>query len=101
MTDKTKTILRLVYHVVVTAALILAAACLIYGCVSIYQTGPNPEDDPFTREVVAATFAPIAPIIWSAVGVAVLGFVLHPLLPQNPTPKDIIKSLRSYIALTF
>ena len=87
MTDKIKNILRLVYHVTVTAALLLAAACLIYGCVSIYQTGPNPEDDPFTREVVAATFAPIAPIIWAAVGVAVLGFVLHPLLPQAPTPK--------------
>ena len=87
MTDKTKKIIRLVYHVVVTAALVLAAACLIHGCVSIYQTGPNPEDDPFTREVVAATFAPIAPIIWASVGVAVVGFVLHPMLPQNPAPK--------------
>ena len=87
MTDKTKKVLRLTYHVAVTAALIVAGLCLIYGCVRIHLSGPNPTDDPFTRASIAAQFASIAVPVWVCVGIVALGFVLHPLLPAAPAPK--------------
>lgn len=87
MTDKCKKTLRVAYHVAITAALVVAGVCLIAACVAIYRTGPNPGDQPFSREVVAAAFAPIALPVWICLGLAVLGFVLHPLLPENPAPK--------------
>lgn len=87
MTDKTKKVLRLTYHVAVTAALIVAGLCLIYGCVRIHLSGPNPTDDPFTRASIAAQFASIAVPAWVCVGIVALGFVLHPLLPAAPAPK--------------
>ena len=87
MNDKTKTMLRLFYHALVTIALVVAAALLIYACVAIYRTGPNPGDAPFTREVVAAAFSAIAGPVWICVGIVAVGIVLHPLLPPAPAPK--------------
>ena len=87
MTDKSKKILRLAYHIAVTAALVVAGVLLLCACVAIYRSGPNPGDQPFTREVVAQHFAPIALPVWISVGLAVLGFVLKPLLPDAPAPK--------------
>jgi len=83
MTDKSKKILRLAYHIAVTAALVVAGVCLMAACVAIYRTG----DHPFTREVVAQHFAPIALPVWVCVGLVALGFILHPLLPAAPAPK--------------
>lgn len=83
MTDKTKKILRLAYYIAVTAALVVAGVCLMAACVAIYRTG----DHPFTREVVAQHFAPIALPVWISIGLAVLGFILRPLLPESPAPK--------------
>ena len=87
MTDTTKKILRTAYYTAVTLALVVAGACLMAACLAIYRSGPNPGDQPFTREVVAAHFAPIALPVWLSVGVAALGFVLKPLLPAPAAPK--------------
>ena len=87
MTEKSKKAVRLAYHIAVTVALVTAGVLLMAACLAIYRSGPNPGDQPFTREVVAAHFAPIALPVWIAVGVAVLGFILHPLLPDAPAPK--------------
>ena len=87
MTDKNKTILRLFYHALVTVALVAAALLLIYACVAIYRSGPNPGDAPFTRDVVAAAFSAIAGPVWICIGIVAVGIVLHPLLPPAPTPK--------------
>ena len=77
MTEKQRTIVRLVYFCLVTAALLAAAACLTGACVSIYRTG----DHPFSREAVAAAFAPIAVPVFVCLGLVAVGFILHPLLP--------------------
>ena len=52
MNEKTKKVLRAVYAVLITAALIVAGLCLIVACVGIYRSG----DRPFSREAVAAAF---------------------------------------------
>ena len=87
MSDTTKKILRIAYYAAVTLALVVAGVCLMAACLAIYRSGPNPGDQPFTREVVAAHFAPIALPVWLSVGVAALGFILRPLLPDAPAPK--------------
>ncbi len=68
---------RVVYYTLVTIALLAAALCLMVACVQIYRTG----DHPFTREVVAAAFSRVAVPIYVSLGLVVVGFVLHPLLP--------------------
>ena len=72
MTDKTKSLLRLCYHVAVTAALAVAGVLLMVACVGIYRL--NPDGHPFTREVVAQHFAPIALPVYLCAALAVLGF---------------------------
>lgn len=84
MTDKTRKILRLTYYTAVTVALVVAGVCLMAACLTLYRSGG---ESPFTRAAVAAQFATIAVPVWVCVGIVALGFVLHPLLPQNPTPK--------------
>ena len=85
MTDKTKSVLRLVYHIAVTAALVVAGLCLMVACVNIYRL--NPDGHPFTREVVAQHFAPIALPVYLCIALAVVGFCLRPLLPDAPALK--------------
>lgn len=80
MTQNTKKWVRRGYFALVTLALIVIAVCLMVQCVAIYRLGGNP----FTRESIAAHFAPIALPIWISVGVVALGFVLAPLLPAAP-----------------
>ena len=80
MTDKQRKCIRIVYHLLVTVALITAALCLMVACVRIYRTG----DHPFTREVVAAAFAPIAVPVYLCLALVAIGFILHPLLPEPP-----------------
>ncbi len=79
MNENTKKALRLVYHILVTAALIGAGLCLIVACVGIYQSG----DRPFSREAVAAAFGSIALPVYAALVLVILGFVLAWLLPQE------------------
>lgn len=71
--------LRTIYHVLVSAAIVVAGICLIVACVGIYQTG----DHPFSREVVAAAFSRIAVPVYVCLGLVIVGFVLHLLLPEE------------------
>ncbi len=77
MNENNRKLWRIVYYTLVTIALLAAALCLMVACVQIYQSG----DHPFTREVVAAAFAPIAVPIYISLGLVAVGFILHPLLP--------------------
>lgn len=81
MNETTKKILRLVYHILVSAALVVAGLCLIVACVGIYQSG----DRPFSREAVATAFGGIAVPVYAALGLVVLGFALAWVLPQEET----------------
>lgn len=85
MTETTKNVIRLVYHALISVALVTAAVLLMVACVTIYQTG----DFPFTRQVVAQEFHKIAIPVYLCLGLVAAGFILHPLLPTNTdTNKD-------------
>lgn len=70
---------RIIYHILVSVAIVVAGACLIAACVGIYQTG----DHPFSREVVAAAFARITVPVYICLGLVLAGFVLQLLLPEE------------------
>ena len=80
MTENTKIWVRRVYYGLVIAALVVAAALLITQCVAIYRMGNNP----FTRESIAAHFAPIALPVYICIALVAVGFALSPLLPAAP-----------------
>lgn len=80
MTQNTTLWVRRIYFVLITLALILAAVLLMVQCVAIYRLG----DDPFTRESVAAHFAPIAAPVYVCIGLVAVGIALSPLLPAAP-----------------
>ena len=79
MTQQSKKILRITYYALVSIALAVAAVLLMVACVTIYRSG----DHPFTRDVVAAAFAPIALPVYIALGLVAAGVILHPLLPTE------------------
>ena len=88
MTETNKKIIRIVYHSLITVALVTVAVLLMVACVSIYRTG----DFPFTRELVAQRLADIALPIYLCLGLVVAGFILHPLLPAAPeSNKDMVR----------
>ncbi len=80
MTQNTKKWVRRGYFALMTVALIIVAALFILQCVAIYRLGGNP----FTRESIAAHFAPIAAPVYVCIGLVVVGFALSPLLPAAP-----------------
>ena len=98
MTESTKKWIRRVYYALIMAALIVAAVCLMVQCVAIYRMG----ESPFTRESVAAHFAPIAIPVYVSVGLVAVGFALSPLLPAAPdsAPDRDVVTLRRLQAKT-
>ena len=79
MTQNQRKALRITYYTLVSLMLAVAAILLMVACVSIYRTG----DHPFTPEVVAAAFAPIALPVYICLGLVAVGIILHPLLPTE------------------
>ena len=72
---------RRIYHILLTAALIAAGGCLIWGCLNIYFSGGQ---QIYTLEKISATFRTVAVPIYIAVALTVGSFLLELILP---TPK--------------
>ncbi len=78
MNNKTAKIIRLVYGSLVGLSAIAAGICLIAGCLSIYHSGG---DQIYTAQKVAEAFAPIAPVVYLALALAIGSFILDFVLP--------------------
>ncbi len=83
---KTKWI-RLIYGIILSAALIAAGLCLIGACICIYQSG----DRPFSREAVALYFSQIAVPVYVALALTVGSFILNFALPSQKEKKKVDK----------
>ncbi len=70
---------RLIYGIVLAAALVAAGLCLISGCISIYRSG----DRPFSREAVALQFSGISVPVYLALALTVGSFILDFALPAE------------------
>ena len=69
--------LRRIYGIALSCVIIVAGICLMAACVSIYRSG----DEPYSREAVAAAFAPISIPVYLCLAMVVAGFVLKLLFP--------------------
>lgn len=69
--------LRRIYGIILSGVIILAGICLMVACVGIYLSG----DEPFSREAVAAAFAPISIPVYLCLVMVIAGFVLKLALP--------------------
>lgn len=79
MTDKRIQRIHLFYGIGLSAMLIISGICLMVACVGIYLSG----DQPFSRESVAAAFAPIAVPVIATLALVVIGFLLDLFLPKD------------------
>lgn len=75
MKDENARRVHLVYGAVLSVVTVIAGICLIVQCLDIYRSGP------YSREIVAAHFAPIAIPIYLCLALVIGGFILKLALP--------------------
>ena len=79
MNNETLKQIHHIYNVILSIVIVIAGICLMCACLSIYQSG----DQPYSREAVAAVFAPIAFWIYLCITMIVLGFIFEFLFPAD------------------
>ena len=84
----------MIYALCVTLSIVVAGVCLMAACLGIYLSG----DDPFTRQSVAAAFAPISVPVYLCLGLVVLGFVLELVAPKQQRAAKLAKQRRAILA---
>ena len=84
MTNETKMRILRIYSILLGVVIVIAAICLMAGCLCIYNSG----DQPYSREIVAETFSKIAIPVFLCIGMIVLGFVLNFLLSPVDEKKE-------------
>ena len=94
MNEKKLRLIHTVCGCVISAALIVAAVCLIASTYTIYNLG----DSPYTPESIGAEYAKIAVPLWIAIFAVIAGITLNIALPITPkkqkTDKDPFIKLR-------
>ena len=84
MTKETKMRILRIYSILLGVIIVIAAICLMAGCLSIYNSG----DQPYSREIVAATFSKISLPVLLCIGMIIGGFVLNFLLSPADEKKE-------------
>ncbi len=84
MTKETKMRILRVYSILLGVVIIIAALCLMAGCLSIYNSG----DQPYSPEIVAQTLSKISLPVFLCIGMIILGFVLNFLLSPVDEKKE-------------
>ena len=94
MNEKKLRLIHTVCGIVVSAALIVAAICLIVSAYTIYKSG----DSPYTPESIGAEYAKIAIPLWVADFAVLAGIILNIALPlpkkKEKSSKDPFVKLR-------
>lgn len=79
MTRNRANTIRRICGVLLSISILIAGLCLAVACVQIYRLG----DQPFSREAVAAAFAPIAVPVNLCLALVVVGFCMNLWLPSE------------------
>ena len=87
MNDKKLRLIHTVCGCVISAALIVAAVCLIVSAYTIYNLGASP----YTPESIGAEYDKIAVPLWVAIFAVIAGIVLNIALP---IPKSKAKAIK-------
>lgn len=80
MDDKKLRLIHTAVACVISAALIVAAGCLVNSAYTIYNLG----DSPYTPESIGAEYAKIAISLWIAIFAVIAGIALNIALPITP-----------------
>ena len=91
MSKKTAFLIRRIYGVVLSVALIVTGVLLMISCVNIYKSGPRP----FTPESISAAFSKIAVFVWVTVGAVILGIILALLFPAEQGKPRVIRQKKA------
>ena len=86
MTKETTARFKRTYDILFSIVLVIAGICLIAGVLCIYFSG----DQPFSREVVAATFSQIAFPVYLCMAMTLINIIWEIIAPSDakkPTPK--------------
>lgn len=76
--------IRRIYYIILTAALIIAAGCLIWGCLHVYFSGG---EQIYTLEKIRSAFHTVAIPVYLAAALAVGSFILDLFLPAQKQKK--------------
>ncbi|MBQ2242520.1 MAG: hypothetical protein II319_10295 [Clostridia bacterium] len=87
MNEKKLRLIHTVCGCVISAALIVAAVCLIVSAYTIYNLG----DSPYTPESIGAEYDKIAVSLWVAISAVFAGIILNIALPM---PKSKTKAIK-------
>lgn len=79
MTKQTIRRLHQIYGILLAVVTVVAGVCLMVACLGIYHSG----DKPYSREAVAAAFAPISIPVYLCLGLVAGSFLLHLFLPME------------------
>lgn len=71
--------IHFLYGIVVSAVTVIAGICLMTACYGIYISG----DQPYSREAVAAAFAPISLPVYLCLVLVVVGLLMDLLIPLD------------------
>lgn len=74
----------LIYNILMSASIIIAGICLIWGCLSIYYSG-----DDYSRELVAYTFSKINVPIYVCLGLIFGSLIINLIIPSPQIRKPI------------
>ena len=86
-----------IYGIALSVVIVIAGILLMFGCLTIYNSG----DQPYSREVVAATFSQIAIPVYLCLAMTILSFVfavILPAVPQKPYSEKPYKSILAKLA---
>ena len=79
MTRNRGNTIRRICGILLSVSILIAGLCLAVACVQIYRLG----DQPFSREAVAAAFAPIAIPVYLCLVLVIVGFCVDLWLPSE------------------
>ena len=95
MKKETLTLIRRIYRILLSIAIVTAGICLIVACVSIYGSG----DQPFSREAVAEAFSPISACIYVCLSMTFISALAYPFLPVEAKKSKNAKSPETVLKL--
>lgn len=85
MANEKRIFIHRIFAILISVLTVIAGACFIAGCLSIYNSGPSP----YTPESVSETFSKYCIPIYSCAVFAVLGIVIDIFLPDSKKPAPI------------
>ncbi len=74
----------LIYNILLSASIIIAGTCLIFGCLNIYYSGNG-----YSRELVTQVFSKICIPVYICLGLIIGSFIINLVIPTAHKPNQL------------